>query len=323
MNSPRLLDRVREALRLRHYSLRTEEAYLHWIRRYIYFHEKRHPVEMGEAEVTAFLSYLAVERKVSASTQNQALSALLFLYGQVLQRKLDWLDNVVRARQPKRLPVVLTRDEVQRLVGRIHRTPVLVVRLLYGTGMRAMEGLRLRVKDLDFGYRQITVRQGKGNKDRVVPLPGALVQPLTEFLVLARERHCADLAAGFGSVYLPYALARKYPNAAREWGWQYVFAAATRSPDPVSGEIRRHHLHEQNIQRALRKAAFDAGIHKKISTHVLRHSFATHLIEDGYDIRTIQELLGHKDVSTTMIYTHVVQRGARGVKSPLDRIRTR
>lgn len=320
MNSPRLLDRVREALRVRHYSLRTEEAYLQWIRRCILFHAKRHPSEMGEAEVSAFLSHLAVARKVSASTQNQALSALLFLYGQVLQRKLDWLENVTRARQPKRLPVVLTQEEVLRLLGLIQGTPGIVVRLLYGTGMRVMEGLRLRVKDVDFGYRQITVREGKGNKDRVVPLPEALIQPLTDHLSRARERHNADLAAGFGEVYLPHALARKYPNAAREWGWQYVFAAAARSVDPRSGEVRRHHLHEQNIQRALRKAGFEAGVHKKLSTHVLRHSFATHLIEEGYDIRTIQELLGHKDVSTTMIYTHVVQRGGRGVRSPLDRL---
>jgi integron integrase len=318
MNQPRLLDRVREALRVRHYSLRTEEAYLHWVRRFILFHGKRHPGEMGAAEVEKFLSYLATEAKVAASTQNQALSALLFLYGKVLGQPFEWLDNVTRARRPKRLPVVLARDEVQRIVARLQGVPGLVVRLLYGTGMRSLEGLRLRVKDVDFEFRQITVREGKGNKDRVVPLPETLVETLLDHLSRMREQHNLDLAAGFGTVHLPYALARKYPHANREWGWQYVFPGATRSRDPESGEIRRHHFHEHTLQRALRKAARDAGIVKRVSTHVLRHSFATHLLEDGYDLRTIQELLGHKDVSTTMIYTHVVRRGGRGVRSPLD-----
>lgn len=318
MNQPRLLDRVREALRVRHYSLRTEESCLHWIRRFILFHGKRHPAVMGEAEVEAFLSHLATAGKVAASTQNQALSALLFLYGKVLDRQLEWLNNVTRARRPQRLPVVLSRDEVRRIVDRIQGVRGLIVRLLYGSGMRSLECLRLRVQDLDFAYRQITVREGKGNKDRVVPLPEALAQPLLAHLARVRDRHNADLAAGFGRMYLPHALARKYPQANREWGWQYVFPAATRSRDPESGEIRRHHVYEQNIQRELRKAARDAGIVKRVSTLVLRHSFATHLLEDGYDLRTIQELLGYKDVSTTMIYTHVVRRGGRGVRSPLD-----
>ncbi|MGD9603258.1 MAG: integron integrase [Gammaproteobacteria bacterium] len=318
MSQPRLLDRVREALRVRHYSLRTEESYLHWIRRYILFHGKRHPGEMGEAEMEEFLSHLATVGRVAASTQNQALSALLFLYRKVLDRQLEWLDNVTRARRPRRLPVVLSRDEVRRIVGRIRGVRGLIVRLLYGTGMRSLECLRLRVKDVDFAYRQITVREGKGNKDRTVPLPEALVQPLLVHLAQMREQHNADLSAGFGTVHLPYALARKYPHAGREWGWQYVFPASTRSRDPESGEIRRHHVHEQNIQRELRRATRDAGVVKRVSTHVLRHSFATHLLEDGYDLRTIQELLGHKDVSTTMIYTHVVRRGGRGVRSPLD-----
>lgn len=320
MEKPRLLDRMRDALRVRHYSLRTEESYLQWVRRFILFHGKRHPETMGEVEVADFLSYLAVDRDVAASTQNQALAAILFLYKRVLGRDLDWLQNVSRAKRPRRLPVVLTREEVLKILNKIQGINGLLARLMYGTGMRVMESLQLRVKDVDFAYRQIYIREGKGDKDRVTPLPEALVAPLQDRLAQVRELHNRDLGEGFGTVYLPHALARKYPNANREWGWQYVFPSLHRSRDPRSQEIRRHHWHDQNVQRALRKAARDAGVIKRISTHVLRHSFATHLIEDGYDIRTIQELLGHKDVSTTMIYTHVVQRGGRGVKSPLDRL---
>lgn len=320
MGKPRLLDRVREAIRVRHYSLRTEEVYLQWVRRYILFHGKRHPDDMGEAEVAAFLSYLAMERNVAAATQNQALSAILFLYTNVLGRDLDWLKDVARAKRPRRLPVVLSRDEIQRVLARMVGINSLLARLMYGTGMRAMESLQLRVKDVDFAYRQVIIREGKGNKDRVTPLPETLVEALQIQLARVRDLHNRDLAEGFGTVYLPHALARKYPKANRDWGWQYVFPSTTRSCDLRSGEIRRHHWHDQNVQRALRKAARDAGVIKRLTTHVLRHSFATHLIEDGYDIRTIQELLGHKDVATTMIYTHVVNRGGRGVKSPLDRL---
>ena len=318
MDKPRLMDRLREAIRVRHYSLRTEEAYRQWVRRFILFHGKRHPESMGEPEVSAFLSHLAVDRNVAASTQNQALSAILFLYTHVFGRDLDWLEGVIRAKQPRRLPVVLSREEVQRVLREMTGINGLLARLMYGTGMRAMESLQLRVKDVDFAYRQIIIREGKGNKDRVTPLPDALVVPLQTQLEQVRDLHNRDLAEGFGTVYLPHALARKYPQANREWGWQYVFPSTTRSGDPRSGEIRRHHWHDQNVQRALRKAARGADVIKRISTHVLRHSFATHLLEAGYDIRTVQELLGHKDVTTTMIYTHVVNRGGRGVKSPLD-----
>ncbi len=320
MDKPRLLVQVRDALRLRHYSLRTEEAYLQWIRRFILFHEKRHPNQLGEADIERFLSNLAVTHKVAAATQNQALSAILFLYQKVLGRELEWMENVTRAKRPVRLPVVLTRDETQRTLQQLEGTRALVLKLMYGTGMRLMEALRLRTKDIDFGYRQIIVREGKGFKDRVVPLPEAMVAPLSTQLEKARSQHLADLDAGFGSVELPYALAKKLPNAAREWAWQFAFPAPTRSVDPRSGEIRRHHMHEQSVQRALREAARRAGVVKRITTHVLRHSFATHLLEEGYDLRTIQELLGHRDVSTTMIYTHVMNRGGRGVKSPLDRL---
>lgn len=320
MNQPRLMDRVREAIRVRHYSIRTEEAYLQWIKRFILFHGKRHPADMGEIEVEGFLTHLAVAGKVAASTQNQALAALLFLYRHVLGQELKWLDNVVRARRPRRLPVVLTREEIARIFARIPGTNGLIAKLLYGTGMRVMERLRLRAKDIDFGYGQILIREGKGGKDRAVPLPASLVGPLQQQLSLVRERHNLDLAAGYGTVHLPYALERKYPNANREWGWQYVFPSSTRSRDPRSGVIRRHYWHDQNVQRALRRAAQAAGVIKRMTTHVLRHSFATHLLEDGYDIRTIQELLGHKDVTTTIIYTHVARRRGRGVRSPLDQI---
>jgi len=316
---PRLLDRLREKIRLKHYSIRTEEAYADWVRRFVVFHGRRHPAEMGAAEVEAFLTHLAVEGGVAASTQNQAKSALLFLYKEVLGVELPWLDGVASAKAPKRLPVVLTRDEVRAALDRTEGTPGLMLRLIYGTGVRVMECLRLRVKDVDFARREIVVREGKGFKDRVTMLPESLVAPLREHLVRVRALHERDLREGGGEVYLPYALARKYPAAGREWAWQYVFPSARLSVDPRSGAVRRHHADEKSVQRALRQAVRDAGIHKPASPHTLRHSFATHLLEGGQDIRTVQELLGHKDVSTTMIYTHVLNRGARGVVSPLDR----
>ena len=320
MENPRLLDQVRDAIRLRHYSLRTEASYLQWIKRFILFHNKRHPRDMGEQEITAFLTHLAVDKNVAASTQNQALSAILFLYKEVLGQELGWLDSVVRAKRSVRVPEVLSPEQVHRLLRQLKGVHQLVARLLYGTGMRLMEAVRLRVQDVDFHYRQITVRNGKGNKDRVTVLPDALIEPLKAHLVRVRELHKKDLAEGFGRVYLPFALAEKYPNAEREWPWQYVFPAPTRSEDPKSQEVRRHHLCEQNLQRAIKQAASDLGLSTRVRTHTLRHSFATHLLESGQDIRTVQELLGHSDVKTTMIYTHVLQRGGRGVRSPLDRL---
>ncbi len=315
---PRLLDQVREEIRVRHFSLRTEEAYLHWIKRYIYFHQKRHPAEMGEKEITQFLTFLAVEKHVAASTQNQALSALLFLYKQVLKIELAWLNDVVRAKRPRHLPVVLSRQDVGKLFTHMTGANELIARLLYGTGMRLMECLRLRVQDMDFSYRQITVRSGKGAKDRVTVLPSSLMNPLQAQLRHAKSLHAQDLERGLGRVYLPFALARKYPNADRSWGWQYVFPSNAISKDPRDDQLRRHHLHEKNIQRAIKRAAVEAGLVRKTSCHTLRHSFATHLLEDGYDIRTVQELLGHKDVKTTQIYTHVLNRGGRAVLSPVD-----
>lgn len=320
MTPPRLLDQVRDALRLRHYSIRTEEAYCQWVRRYVRHHGLRHPRDLGPEDVTQFLNDLAVTRKVAASTQNQALSALLFLYRDVLGVELDWLDGLVRAKRPARLPTVLDRDELRAVLGRMDGVNGLVARLLYGTGMRLMEALRLRVQDLDLDYGQVVVRSGKGAKDRVTVLPEALQEALRAQLQLARELHRRDLAAGFGRVQLPYALERKYANAAAEWRWQYVFPSGVRSIDPRSGREGRHHLCEKNVQRAVKAAADAAGITRRVTCHTLRHCFATHLLEDGYDIRTVQELLGHQDVSTTMIYTHVLKRGGRGVKSPLDRV---
>ncbi len=317
--APRLLDQVREAIRRRYFSRRTEQAYVHWTRRFVYFHGKRHPRDLGEAEVTAFLNDLAVKRGVAAGTQNQALSALLFLYKEVLGRELAWLDGLERAKRPPRLPVVLTRAEVERLLAQLTGARWLLASLMYGSGPRVMECLRLRVKDVDLDYRQILVRDGKGEKDRVTMLPEKLVEPVRAHLERVRALHARDLREGYGEVHLPYALARKYPRAGREWAWQYLFPSKNRSADPDDGVIRRHHLDESVPQRAVKEAVRGAGIAKRVSCHTLRHSFATHLLEGGYDIRTVQELLGHSDVSTTMIYTHVLNQGGRGVKSPLDR----
>jgi len=317
---PRLLDRVRFAVRRRHYSRRTEEAYVLWIRRFILFYGKRHPDKLGEAEVSRFLTSLAVQGRVAASTQNQALSALLFLYKEVLGRKLEWLENVVRAKQPGRLPVVLTRQEVRLVLHETRGTPRLMAALLYGAGLRLLECARLRVKDVDFGANQITVRAGKGDRDRLTVLPAAVKGPLAEHLEKVRRLHVEDLAKGAGWVALPGALGRKYPNAGREWGWQWVFPATRTYVDTETGQRRRHHLHESVLQRAVREAVLRAGLAKPASCHTFRHSFATHLLEDGYDIRTVQELLGHRDVSTTMIYTHVLNRGGKGVLSPVDRM---
>jgi integron integrase len=320
---PRLLDRVREVLRGMHYSYRTEKTYRYWIRHFILWSGKRHPRDMGAAEVTAFLNYLANERDVAAATQNQALSALLFLYGKVLEVKLPWLDELVRAKRPVRLPVVLSQVEIHRLLAHARGTTGLMLSLLYGCGLRLRECLRLRVKDVDFVYRQIVVREGKGNKDRVTMLPEKLLQPLQQHLGMAKRLHERDLEEGFGEVELPHALARKYPRAGYEWAWQFVFPSKNRSPDPRTAVVRRHHLYPQTVSRAVKRAARGAGIAKHVGCHTLRHSFATHLLQSGSDIRTVQELLGHSDVSTTMIYTHVMNKGARGVKSPLDRLEQR
>jgi integron integrase len=317
---PKLLDQVVAKIRFKHYSRRTEQSYTHWIKRFILFHDKRHPKEMGASEIEAFLSALATKLNVAASTQNLALSSILFLYKEVLEIDLPWLDNIVHAKKPQRLPTVLSESEVKRLLSCMEGMPGLVARLLYGTGMRLMEGLKLRVKDIDFDRREILVRDGKGAKDRVTMLPESLVNALQEHLARRRIIFDADGAAGQVDVWLPDALERKYPNACREWGWQFFFVANNVSTDPVTGVIRKHHQDEKMIQRHVAKAARLAGIAKPVSPHVLRHSFATHLLESGYDIRTVQELLGHSDVSTTMIYTHVLNKGGRGVKSPLDRM---
>jgi integron integrase len=316
---PRLLDQVREQIRLKHYSIRTEQVYCEWVKRFIRFHRYRHPEEMGAAEVEAFLSDLAVRKNVSASTQNQALAALLFLYKQVLKLDLPWLGEVVRAKKPSRLPVVLSLAEVQQILGQLDGEVGLAANLLYGSGMRLMEVIRLRVKDVDFARREILVRDGKGMKDRVTVLPRCLIEPLRRHLALVRARHNAELKEGRGDVYLPFALERKYPNGPWDWSWQYVFPAAGLSVDPRSGKTRRHHLDEKRVQRAFKAAIKRVGIVKLATPHTLRHSFATHLLESGQDIRTVQELLGHADVKTTMIYTHVLNRGGLAVLSPLDR----
>jgi integron integrase len=315
---PRLLDEVRAVARMRHLSLRTEQSYIQWIRRFIRFHYKRHPREMGEAEIRAFISHLAVERSITASTQTVALSALLFLYRDVLKKDLPYVSNIERAQKPKRLPVVFTRDEVKQILSNLEGTHWLIAGLLYGSGLRLMECLRLRVKDIDFTYGQIIVRNGKGDKDRVTMLPAKLKQSLMGHLQKVKVLHEEDLRAGYGEVFLPYALARKYPNAPKQWGWQYIFPGANRSIDPRSGKNRRHHFSETSVQKTVKNAIRKRHISKNASCHTFRHSFATHLLEQGYDIRTVQELLGHKDVRTTMIYTHVLNRGGRGVQSPID-----
>jgi integron integrase len=315
---PKLLDRARSELRKRRYSPRTEEAYLSWIVRFNRFHRLRHPAEMAQPEVEAFLSSLAVDRNVAPSTQNQALGALLFLYRDVLGTGLSWLDDVVRAKKPRRLPVVLTRKEVQAVLGNLCGQNWIAAKLMYGAGLRLLEALRLRVKDIDFGYRQITVRQGKGDKDRVTVLPASVESRLKLHLEEVRIRHEKDLKAGGGCVRLPGRLDGKLPDANRQWCWQWVFPAFRKYRDPESGLLFRHHLYETVLQRAVKDAAAATGIPKRITCHTFRHSFATHLLEDGYDIRTIQELLGHSDVNTTMIYTHVLNKGGRCVRSPAD-----
>jgi integron integrase len=315
---PKLLATVRDKLRARHFSLRTEQAYVAWIRRFILHHDKRHPKDMGAAEVEGFLTHLAAEQRVSASTQNQALSAILFLYRHVLEVDLPWLENVVRARKSEHVPVVLPRREVQALIAELEPPFQLIAQLLYGSGLRLLEALRLRVKDIDFSYAQIVVRDGKGKKDRVTVLPEAVASVLQAHLSAVRAQHNWAVQRGYGGVQLPESLARKYPRAPLDWGWQYVFPAARPSSDPRTRTYRRHHIHETSVQRAIRVAARRLGIVKPVGPHTLRHCFATHLLERGYDIRTVQELMGHADVRTTQIYTHVMKKGAGAVKSPLD-----
>lgn len=318
---PKLLDRVRQTARFRHLSRKTEKSYLYYIRDFILFHQKRHPQDMGASEVRDYLSHLATDQQIAASTQNVALSALLFLYRQVLNLHLSDIEGIERPQRPKRLPTVFSRSEVQAILAQVGDDPEgLVLRLLYGTGMRLTECLRLRIKDIDFDYNQIVIRDGKGKKDRITMLPRSLASPLQQQIARTKLAHDRELLDGYGEVELPDALARKYPNAPRDWGWQYVFPAAFRSRDPRSGSVRRHHLSEDRIQRRMKQAKQQASIAKPGSCHTFRHSFATHLLEDGYDIRTVQELLGHQDVRTTMIYTHVLNRGGRGVRSPLDEL---
>jgi len=316
---PKLLEQVIARLRVMHYSLSTEKVYVDWIKRFVWFHGKRHPKELGAAEVEAFLSHLAVERSVSASTQNQAKSALLFLYKEVLQMELPWLDNVTQAKVPKRLPVVMTQNEVKSVLARLDGTVWLICSLLYGSGLRIMECLRLRVKDVDFERCEILVREGKGFKDRITMLPASLVQPLKQQFERVKILHGDDLLKGYGDVFMPMSLDKKYPKAGKAWGWQYIFPSRNMSVDPRSGMVGRHHADDKTIQRAMKKAVIAAEVTKFATPHTFRHSFATHLLQTGYDIRTVQELLGHSDVSTTMIYTHVLNKGGKGVVSPLDR----
>lgn len=317
-SNSKLLDKVRHTLRTKHYAFRTEETYINWIRRFIFYHNKRHPQEMNSPEIEQFLTHLAVNLNVAASTQNQALSALLFLYNEVLRLPLARPIDAVRAKPAKHLPVVLSQNEVHRLISLVPDSYQLMAKLLYGCGLRLMECVRLRVKDVDFEQHQIIVRNGKGHKDRDTLLPDSLLDPLRRQFRFARSLHLNDLELGYGRVYLPHALDRKYPSASQEWGWQFVFPAHKRSLDPRAGLIRRHHIHQSSLQNAVRAAAKAANINKPVGCHTLRHSFATHLLENGYDIRTIQELMGHKSVETTMIYTHVVKRGGLAVRSPLD-----
>lgn len=317
---PKLMDRLREALRARHYSRRTEQTYCHWVKRFIFFHHVRHPAEMAEPEINAFLTHLAVKEKVSASTQNQALCAMLFLYRHVLDKPIGDLGDVIRARRPKRMPVVMTRDEVKTVLAHLDQDKRLMAALMYGAGLRLMECLRLRVQDIDFAGGEILVRDGKGAKDRITMLPESLIKPLQEHLRKVKALHEKDLADGWGRVQLPMALDRKYPNAPKEWRWQWVFPQEHRWRNERTGEEGRHHVHETLIQKAFKQAIERAGSTKRGTCHTLRHSFARHLLESGYDIRTVQELLGHSDVRTTMIYTHVLNRGARGVKSPVDEL---
>lgn len=315
---PRLLDQVRACLRVKHYSKRTEEAYINWIKRFIIFHNKKHPNEMGEKEIKEYLTSLAVEGKVAASTQNQALCAIIFLYKEVLKKKIGNLEDIIWAKKPKKLPVVYTRDEVKTVLKNLTGTEWIICNILYGAGLRLIECLRLRTQDIDFTYNQIIIRSGKGDKDRVTILPDIIKEVLKARLNDVKKQHLKDLEKGNGSVYLPYALEKKYPNASKEWGWQYVFPSGDLSMDPRSGITRRHHLNESAIQKAIKLANRKAGIIKNAGCHSLRHSFATHLLEAGTDIRTIQELLGHSSLNTTMIYTHVINKGAFGVKSPAD-----
>jgi integron integrase len=321
MDSPEdILARTREQIRLRHYSIRTEESYLGWIRRFLQYHRPRVPSDLGSADVESFLSSLAMEGEVSVSTQSQALAAILFLYRAVLGMDLPWLEEIVRAKRPKRLPTVLSEGEVRRLLAQLDGQLWLAVSLLYGGGLRLLEALRLRIKDIDLDQHSIVIHSGKGDKDRTTVLPGTLVPALRAQIERVRELHLADIAAGRANVYLPHGLARKFPNARNELGWQYLLPADNIGRDPRGGELRRHHIDEKRVQRAVRRAAQKAGIDKHVTPHTMRHSFATHLLERGTDIRTIQELLGHSDINTTMIYTHVVKRtGGRGVLSPLDR----
>ena len=315
---PRLLEQLRQALRSRHYSRRTEQTYCQWVKRFVYFHKVRHPAEMGEPEINAFLTHLAVKERVSASTQNQALSAILFLYRHVLNRKIGDLGEVIRARKPRHLPVVMTREEVKLVLGHLKGDRWLMANLMYGAGLRLRECLRLRVQDVDFAANQIIVRDGKGFKDRITMLPNVIKRPLLEHLEIIKKIHERDLAEGYGRVQMPYALSRKYPNAGKEWIWQWVFPQENRWVNPQTGQRGRHHVDESLLQKAVKAAVGQASITKRATCHTVRHSFATHLLEDGYDIRTVQELLGHKDIRTTMIYTHVLKRGPAGVRSPVD-----